>query len=114
MYMYKHRLKDVSENVLGYLADSPVILTVNVIYDIDDDLSNMTSSFLQMSSSFNTSSIMNLQDSKSSIDFSSPSTVKKKQGIIFENDDVMSKINEDMKKYQSERKKTLGQEQEAK
>ena len=35
MYMYKHRFKDVSENIMGYLADSPVVMTVNVIYDID-------------------------------------------------------------------------------
>ena len=49
--MYKHRFKDISENILGYLADSPVVMTVNVIYDIDENLANMTSSFLDVSKS---------------------------------------------------------------
>ena len=82
MYMYKHRLKDISENVLGYLADSPIIITINVVFDIDSDLSNMTSSFLETSKSDISFQNNSVGDSILSSG-STPPSVKNKKGVIF-------------------------------
>ena len=89
---------------MGYLADSPIIITINVVFDIDSDLSNMTSSFLETSKSDISFQNNSVGDSILSSG-STPPSVKNKKGVIFENDDVMSQINSDMKKFYSERKK---------
>lgn len=42
-------MHNVTEHTLAYLADSPLCLTLNLLFDFDADLSNMSSSFIQHS-----------------------------------------------------------------
>lgn len=48
-YMFKHSMKNITEHTLAYLADCPLRLSLNLILEYDDELSNLTSSFIAQS-----------------------------------------------------------------
>ena len=56
-YMLKHRLSNVTEHTLAYLADSPICLCLNLLFHYDEEMSNMTSSFIHSESSLNMSTM---------------------------------------------------------
>lgn len=45
-YMLKHSFHNVTENTIAYLADSPICLTLNLLFHYDEDMTNMSSSFI--------------------------------------------------------------------
>ena len=49
--MLKHSLNNVTEHTLAYLADSPICLTLNLLFHYDEEMTNMTSSFIHNESS---------------------------------------------------------------
>lgn len=55
--MLKHSLHNVTEHTIAYLADSPISLTLNLLLHYDEEMSNMTSSFIQSESSLNLSTL---------------------------------------------------------
>jgi|694.fasta_scaffold58109_4 hypothetical protein len=44
--MLKHSFRNVTEHTLAYLADSPICLTLNLLFNCDEDMANMSSSFI--------------------------------------------------------------------
>ncbi len=56
-YMFKHSLRNVTEHTIAYLADSPICLSLNLLFHYDEEMSNMTSSFIQSESSLNLSTL---------------------------------------------------------
>ena len=94
-YMLKHSLNNVTEHTLAYLADSPICLTLNLLFHYDEEMTNMTSSFIHNESSLNMSTMsdkLSKSELKSEMGESPPSFAKKKTAIIIENPDILPKI----------------------
>ena len=67
--MFKHSFRNVTENTLAYLADCPVKFTLNLVFDYDDEMSHMTSSFISQgeTSFLNTSGISDKSKSSAAL-----------------------------------------------
>ena len=94
-YTYKHCFSNVTEQTLAYLADSPLCITLNLLFECDEDMSNLNSSSIHYTeSSMNLSSISdrNYKGENSSASESPPPFSKKKPTIILENPDVLTII----------------------
>lgn len=51
-------MQNVTEHTLAYLADSPLCITLNLLFEYDHDMNSMTSSFYHHSdTSLNTSTM---------------------------------------------------------
>ena len=85
--MFRHSLRNITEQTLAYISDCPMRFTLNLLFEYDDDLSNMTSSFIcQSESSLNISSLSEKSPKSeapsSAGSMSSPSSFGKKKPAI--------------------------------
>jgi len=49
--MLKHTFHNVTEQTIAYLSDSPICLTLNLLYHFDEDMINMSASFINQNDS---------------------------------------------------------------